>query len=355
MDKTSNVTLKILLMGPQGKLIGGDTIPFRQTVDTLLKRSDIEVKVLDTYGVRGKGWNTFPCLFVLLVRMFMLAKWCDVICLYANASGIPFIGPFVVCAARFWRRPIIFRQIGGMHYNAFSRPKAAIIRWTITRCRLHLVESKELKRLADEDGMRHTKWYPNCRLRPPVSGILTRPDKCSGRFVFVGRLLVSKGLQILVEAVEASDVKMEVHVYGPWYDLPRGTFDGCKRVFYKGELAPEEVIPCIEKYDALLLPTFHPSEGYPGVVLEAYHARRPVIASRWKAVPELVIHDETGLLVEPRNAISLQQAMQLLVQSPALYQKLGAGASQFGERFSFEALCNDLVGYCRQHPNASSI
>jgi glycosyltransferase involved in cell wall biosynthesis len=346
--------VKILLAGPRGNIIGGDTIPFRQVVDALLKRSDIEVKVLDTYGVRASGWRTLPRFVALMWRLFTLARWCDVITLYANASGIPFLGPALVGVAKFWGRRIIYRQIGGMHYKAFPAGKGAVIRWTITHCHMHLVETKELQRLAEADGMAHTKWYPNSRLRPAGAALLPMPDKCAGRFVFVGRLLVSKGLQVLVEAVEKSDVEMQVHVYGPWYDLPRDTFDGCKRVVYKGELEPEEVVGRIEKYDALLLPTFHPSEGYPGVVLEAFHAGRPVIASRWKAVPELVIDGETGLLVEPHDAVSLRRAMLRMVESPALYQKLAAGASQFSEGISFEALCHDLVDYCRQHARAGS-
>ncbi len=340
--------VKVLLVGPRGVVIGGDTIPFRNLEDSLLKRPDIEVRVLDTYGIRGSGWRALPRFMGLVLQMFRLARWCDVISLHANPTGVPFVGPFVVFVARFWRRPIIFRQFAGSYYTDFPAAKAAVMRWFLGECHLYLVETKELKRLAEDDGFRHVKWYPNSRLRPSNGSPVLDPEKCSGRFIFVGRLLVDKGLRVLVEAVEACDVEMRVDVYGPWEDLPRDTFDGCKRVFYKGELAPNDVIPTIEKYDALVMPTLFATEGYPGVILEAYHAGRPVIASRWKVAPEIVFPDETGILVEPRKPVPLREAMVRLMQSPELYRKLVCGARAFGGRFSVDTLADEFITCCRE-------
>ncbi len=346
--------VKVLLVGPRGVVIGGDTIPFRNLESSLLKRPDIEVRVLDTYGIRGSGWRALPRFMGLVLQMFRLAHWCDVISLHANPTGVPFVGPFLVFAARFWRRPIIFRQFGGSYYTDFPAAQAAAIRWFVKECYLYLVETKELKRQAEEDGFRHVKWYPNSRLRPSSRSTLLDPVECSGRFIFVGRLQVDKGLKVLVEAVEAGEVEMRVDVYGPWEDLPRNTFDGCKRVVHKGELAPDDVIPTIEKYDALIMPTLYETEVYPGVILEAYHAGRPVIASRWRVADEIVFQDETGILVAPRKAVPLREAMVRLMQSPDLYRKLARGARAFGGQFSVDALADAFITLCRESATRSS-
>ena len=51
--------------------------------------------------------------------------------------------------------------------------------------------------------------------------------------------------------------------------------------------------------DALVLPSI--IEGLPGVILEAFYCETPVIASKIGGVPEIVEHENTGLLVEAEN------------------------------------------------------
>ena len=59
--------------------------------------------------------------------------------------------------------------------------------------------------------------------------------------------------------------------------------------------------------DLMVMPSL--DEGLPMTLLEAMAAKRAVIASAVGAVPEVIEHGQSGLLVEPGNADDLEQAM----------------------------------------------
>ena len=53
--------------------------------------------------------------------------------------------------------------------------------------------------------------------------------------------------------------------------------------------------------------------------LEAALMARPVVATRVGGLPEVVVHGETGLLVEPNNKISLADALAFLITGKSLW------------------------------------
>lgn len=70
------------------------------------------------------------------------------------------------------------------------------------------------------------------------------------------------------------------------------------------------------------------NEPFGIVVLEAMAAGRPVIAARIGGLADEVVDGETGLLVTPGNAASLREAMQRLIDNPALRRRMGQHAAE---------------------------
>ena len=98
----------------------------------------------------------------------------------------------------------------------------------------------------------------------------------------------------------------------------------------------------IGAFDALLLPSLW--EGFGLVLLEAMARRVPIIASRVSAIPEVVVHGETGLLVAPRDVDALAAAMTRLLADHALRQHMGLlGAARLEERFSVERMARETI------------
>ena len=67
-------------------------------------------------------------------------------------------------------------------------------------------------------------------------------------------------------------------------------------------------------------------EGMPNAVLEAMAAGLPVVATAVGGTVELVVHDETGLLVPPGDAGAIADAVTALVSDPTYRASLGKRA-----------------------------
>ncbi|MBI4459515.1 MAG: glycosyltransferase family 4 protein [Acidobacteria bacterium] len=70
-------------------------------------------------------------------------------------------------------------------------------------------------------------------------------------------------------------------------------------------------------------------EGLGSAILLAMAHGLPVIASRTGGIPEIVRHQETGILVDNASQAELQRAVRLLLDSPTLRQQFGAAGKQF--------------------------
>ncbi len=101
----------------------------------------------------------------------------------------------------------------------------------------------------------------------------------------------------------------------------------------------------LSKYDEVLLPTYYPGEGYPGIIIEAYSVGIPVITTKWKSIPEIA-DDTCALFVEPRSAQALYEAMITLIQNKDLYLRLCRGAAKKQQLFDSEVWAARFAEYC---------
>jgi glycosyltransferase involved in cell wall biosynthesis len=88
------------------------------------------------------------------------------------------------------------------------------------------------------------------------------------------------------------------------------------------------------------LPSYR--EGLPKSLLEASGIGRPMIASNVPGCREVVRDGITGLLVEPRDALALADAMLRLGRDPTLRARLGRAARERAEAlYSIEDVVRD--------------
>ena len=88
------------------------------------------------------------------------------------------------------------------------------------------------------------------------------------------------------------------------------------------------------------------------VILEAMLASKPVIATRGGGVTDLVVADETGILVEPGNVDELTRVLGALLDSPERRHALSrAGRDRALRIFSWEAVAAQTVSVYEQAIN----
>jgi len=99
----------------------------------------------------------------------------------------------------------------------------------------------------------------------------------------------------------------------------------------------EDVPAILRKMDLFVLPSLW--EGLPNAVLEAMAARRAVVATRVDGTPEAVEENETGLLVPPRDAVTLENAMARLLADHDLRARFGeAGRQRVSREFDMSRM-----------------
>lgn len=99
--------------------------------------------------------------------------------------------------------------------------------------------------------------------------------------------------------------------------------------------------------DLFVLPSI--DEGMPMTILEALAAHRPVIATRVGAVEKLIVHEQTGLLVESRDVDALHDAIVRCLRDPAFARRLGSNGQRHVQAgFSAGAMAHSYLEIYRQ-------
>jgi glycogen(starch) synthase len=163
------------------------------------------------------------------------------------------------------------------------------------------------------------------------------------RLLCLGRLVAEKGFDLALSAFATvrdrfPGARLVVAGDGPEREkLERqasalGFIDS---VEFAGGVAPETAAHLIDASTLVLIPSR--LEGFCLVALEAAWMARPVVATRIGGLPEVVVHEQTGLLVESENSRALAEAIAHLLDHPATARKLGQAArSRAREIFSWE-------------------
>ena len=178
----------------------------------------------------------------------------------------------------------------------------------------------------------------NCRPRPPGPPSSRRSEDGRIRFAFVSGLESSttkkpvKGLDVLLDAFDrvrtalGLDKRVELHIYGP---MPLRLTERVARtpsVVAHGLLSNEQLRTGLRQHDVLAFPSRYAFEGHSGVIIEAFMAGLPVIASDLPGPLEIVEHNVNGLVVRTGDSNALAAAMNRLATDHELRRRLGSGA-----------------------------
>lgn len=202
--------------------------------------------------------------------------------------------------------------------------------------------------------------FPRERIRVVYNGVDTgtfRPDptvkKLPRRLIFVGNTEDrKKGIRYLLEAMLylPKDVTLTVVDGG----APRQVlmeelmkkFHLGGRVFCTGKIPTAEVVKKYQEAEIAVVASVYEGFGFPAA--EAMACGLPVVSTTGGALPEVVGKDgETGLLVPPRNPRALARAINRLLEDEPLRRAVAeAGNKRVRERFSWEAVCQEMCrGY----------
>ena len=99
----------------------------------------------------------------------------------------------------------------------------------------------------------------------------------------------------------------------------------------------DEIMPL---FDIFVLPSLN--EGMGRVLVEAMAAGKPIVASNVGGIPDLVEHDNNGLLVPPGDEKALAAAIMQLIDDPEKAKLMGQRGRELCHQFSVEAMVEKI-------------
>jgi len=172
---------------------------------------------------------------------------------------------------------------------------------------------------------------------------------------FVGRVVRDKGVVELATAWRSLRERypdMHLLIAGPFEShdpIPaqiREELAGDPRVHLTDRWV-DDIPPFYAALDVLALPTYR--EGFPNVLLEAAAMGIPVVATKVPGCVDAVVDGLTGLLVPPRDARALAEAVAAYLGDPSLRRKHGhAGRERADREFGQHEVWNALLREYRE-------
>jgi len=166
--------------------------------------------------------------------------------------------------------------------------------------------------------------------------------------LFVGLLRYYKGLSFLIQAMPQIPGRLLVVGEGPqgqeWRELSQ-QLGLEEKVIFLGRVSDEGLVALYHACDVFVLPAIHRSESWGAVQVEAMACGKPVVCTELGTGTSFVnLHGQTGLVVPPRDAAALAQAIGTLLEDEPLRQQMGQRARERAEKeFSSTTMVKRLV------------
>lgn len=275
---------------------------------------------IDTRDWRKRPW----CLvYMLLCLLFyrhskVIISSCDV----SASKVIKFLYYF-----RFQKEVYFWVVGGGFHHLVEDGTLNARYYHYLKKI---LVQSPDMQVSLEKSGLRNVMFVPNSK---PLYPIEPEPVKDTIRFVFLSRVEPTKGCDLILSCTKKLNAqvledKFNVTFFGTVDPVYESSFkqevEAVPNVTYKGllNLTSKEGYKELAKHDVFLFPTFYENEGFPGVVVDAYIAGLPIIATDWHFNAQFVKNGSTGVVIPAQDEDALLEQMASFISGKYDIEKM---------------------------------
>ena len=185
-----------------------------------------------------------------------------------------------------------------------------------------------------ESGLNNAVYVPNSKIISHYGEKHPKQDDKT-HFVFLSRVEEYKGCTDIINSVDALNQsgyqgKFDVVFYGRESEDAlyakefQAMVDARQEVKYKGllNLRDTKNYDELARYDVMLFPTYWHGEGFPGIVIDAYIASLPIIASDWNLNKDVIEDGVTGWIIPSHDTEALIERMKYAIDHPEEVKKM---------------------------------
>ena len=211
------------------------------------------------------------------------------------------------------------------------------------------------------------EWSPYGTTLDEREGSGLAPHPVNGKFkvLFVGRHIERKGICYLIEAAKyLSADKFEIRIVGEG-DLTEelkaqaAQLEGDKNaasIVFTGKLVAPELAREYREANVFVLPAIvdhkGDTEGLGVVLIEAMELGLPMIASDVGSIPDVVVNNESGILVPEKDPVALADAIKRIESDPQYTESLLEGArNRIAEHFTWDNITRRQIEIYEQLTN----
>lgn len=283
---------------------------------------DFECYWIETHIDKGKLNKILIFFKAILDYLLHLPKY-DIVHIHVSTKGSLRRKYIFFKFARFYKKKIIIHLHCGSQLSEIWNAKYEEI---FTRADVCIVLSQSIKEMIVNRIGRHDKikvLFNPCPIVLKRSADITRKKE----ILFAATLYKEKGYLDLIDAFA------KIHKNHPeWKLLIAGNGNqevGLKRVeqlelldkiIFLGWIQGEEKDAIFRSSSIFCLPSY--AEGFPMAILDAWAYGLPVITTPVGGIPDVVINEKNGLLVQPGDVNTLASKLNELMESESLRENL---------------------------------
>lgn len=341
-----NEKIKVLMIGPARSVNGGISGVINNYYNAGLDKQ-VDLTYIGTMEDGSKVHKLLVAAKALLKFVMVVSKYDIVHVNMASDVSIYRKMPFIYIAS-LCKKKIIIHQHGGhideFYYEICNDSQRKRIQRVMDKADKMLVVAPHLKDIfGDITDVNKITVFPNTIKVPTVY----EKDYSRQKLLFLGRLCKEKGIKELLDAV--SELKkqypeLEMYLGGIWVDEDlKEKADHCSEWIHQlGWIDREQKEKYLKECNIFVLPTYF--EGMPVSLLEGMAYGCACVATNVGGIPHMVIHEETGLLISPKDAKALKGALIKILEDVNLQKKCGMAAREkINKEYNLDNSVRELV------------
>jgi glycosyltransferase involved in cell wall biosynthesis len=223
-----------------------------------------------------------------------------------NRNGLKYLVPLIFFWSKLLKKKLYFIAIGGWLADFVKHQK--LVNSILKKFDKIFVESKAIVHELKECGYKNMYYLFNFKtFNFERHDFSVNSDRKNLRMIFISRVMWEKGIDIvghIAEIIDKEKYPLSIDIYGPLEETSKDDILNMINKYaclaYHKVVSPDEVHKTMSGYDVLLFPTHWDGECFAGVILDAFIAGIPIIASDWKYNAEFVT-DGVGFLFDLRE------------------------------------------------------